>query len=528
MNIDNKPMVEFWTGLKSDYSIAAKTRFSRTRKGFNPQGSGADYHYRNESDFYRMGEIAWDIYRQDAVIGPGIDRLIDNVIQGGFVPNPMTGDESIDRDLKARFLDWAGDKNQCDLQQTHTFRGMERMALLSMLVAGDICFNPLDGHVLGNQSSGPLEALESHRLRSPTRTKRNIVHGVELDENRRRLRYWFTRESVGPDASLKLGDLQSVDAFDSQGRPNIFHCYLPSRFTQTRGVTVMAAITGSATMLDDLHMAKLVQQQQASLWAWWREKAAGTIRSPVGPAAPAVDGQQTEYVRPGMEIRTSAGEKINAWSPNIPNPEWFEQAKMITQIISVNLKLPLQVLLLDPTQTNFSGWRGAIDQARMSWKCLQASASDTFHTPIWKWKVSQFIDDDPALERAAIRDGINLFSHNWRFPRWSYIQPKEDVQTDIFRYRTGQLSISQILAERGLEWDEVSKRVVDDIAYGIEYAIEVADRLNKQYANVIDEKISWRQLMMLPNPLDADINKLLAGGSANDTESNPALLEVPE
>ncbi len=75
--------------LRQDYAAAKMNRFRRLRTGMlTTIGSGADYHYRIQSDYLRMMEYARDMDRNDAVIGQGIDRAVDNSIQGGHSRPP--------------------------------------------------------------------------------------------------------------------------------------------------------------------------------------------------------------------------------------------------------------------------------------------------------------------------------------------------------------------------------------------------------------------------------------------------------
>jgi len=47
------------------------------------------------------------------------------------------------------------------------------------------------------------------------------------------------------------------------------------------------------------------------------------------------------------------------------------------------------VFLLDASETNFSGFRGEIDQARQRWREVQSWRMGSFHGPVYEWKVRQ-------------------------------------------------------------------------------------------------------------------------------------------
>ena len=76
---------------------------------------------------------------------------------------------------------------------------------------------------------------------------------------------------------------------------------------------------------------------------------------------------------------------------------------MLLGILAVNLDLPLCVFLLDASETNYSGFRGAIDQARQRWREIQSWMMGSFHGPVYEWKVRQWAVTDSALRKAVER-----------------------------------------------------------------------------------------------------------------------------
>ncbi len=61
------------------------------------------------------------------------------------------------------------------------------------------------------------------------------------------------------------------------------------------------------------------------------------------------------------------------------------------------------MFLLDASETNYSGFRGAIDQARQRWREIQSWMMGSFHRPIYEWKVRQWAVTDATLRKAVER-----------------------------------------------------------------------------------------------------------------------------
>jgi lambda family phage portal protein len=499
---------ETFESLRADYQAAKSHRYRRRRTGVSPAGSGADYHYRSEGDYLRMMEYARDMDRNDVIVGQTIDRAVVNTIQDGFALDTRTGDEGLDRDLAALWSDWSSDPEQCDIAGELAFADMERLAFRQMIVDGDVLALP--------QRSGSLQMVEAHRLRTPSNTKRNVVHGVLLDDVRRRLEYWLTKDDIDPMKSLaRVSDTKSYPARDDQGYRMVFHMYHPRRVSQTRGVTALAPIFDVTGMFEDINFSKMIQQQVVSCFVVFRERELGfnlDVDVPRGERSTMTLADATtrtvEGLAPGMEIPGLPGEKLRMDSPNVPNPEFFPHVKLMLTLIGVNLGLPLAVVLLDPSETNFSGWRGAIDQARLGFRTNQRALIRRFHAQVYKWKVRQWAKLDPALRRVGEKDGVNLFEHRFNPPSWPYIEPLKDAAADLLRIRNTLISQRRRCGERGMDWDELSTEIVDDNAMIIRKAQKKAEELNAEFPGL---GVTWRELASLPTPDGVNV-KLSAAG----------------
>lgn len=492
-----------FAGLKADYQAAKTSRYRRSRAGVGAAGYGADYHYRSEADYLRLMELARDYDRNDGVVGQGITRLIDNVIQDGIALDPETGDQALDADLKARWDAWAEDPDACHSAQEMDFHALERLALRSVIVDGDVFFLPL--------RDGQLQPVEAHRCRTPSNTTRNVVHGVLLDDQRRRLEYWFTRDEIDPLRPVqRVADMRTYRARDAEGARQVLHIYNPKRLSQTRGVTALAPIADFVGLHDDIEFAKLVQQQVASCFAVLRSRSidyGGPSSGPqYGERESEVQGDGSvriiDQIAPGMEIAGAPGETLSGFSPAVPNPEFFEQARLVLTFVAVNLHIPLAVLLLDPSMTNFSGWRGAIDQARIGFRQIQQWLTASFHRHVYRWKVRQWLAEDAALRSAAGR-GVRVDGHHWNSPTWAYIEPYRDAAADLLRVRNWLISPRRLHAERGREWREIVDETVADNALLVRRAVEEARAINTTL-DAEETPIQWRELLSLHQPVPAE------------------------
>lgn len=499
---------EAWEGMRADYAAAKVSRFRRRRTGISSMGSGADYHYRNESDFLRIMEYARDMDRNDAIVGQMVDRAVQNIIQGGLTPDPKTGDPELDKQIKLRWADWASDARQCSVDGELVYRDLEKLALRQMFVDGD------DFTLLGEE--GDLQLIEAHRCRTPQRTRQNCVHGVLMDDQRKRLQYWFTKEDIDPMMAVaRMSDITPVEAFDADGYRNVLHLRNIKRVTQTRSVSAFAPVFDLLGMHEDLQFAKLVQQQVTSCIGIIRNRDANFKGGAVDAyGANTTDTWATtaqrrliEEISPGMELRGLPGEQISGFSPNVPNAEFFQQMRTILQLIGINLGMPLVLLLMDASDTNFSGWRGAMDQARMGFRDMQQHMIDHWECPIYLWKLRQWAREDSAMRaRLPVELGggarttarASLLVHEWNAPRWPYIQPLQDSQADQLRQEALQSSPRRIHGGLAQDWNDVIDETVEDNGYAILKAAEKAKELNGK-PELAGANLTWREVLFLIN-----------------------------
>lgn len=480
-------LIEDFGSLKSDYVGAIPSRFRRNRIGLF--GSG-DSHYANEFLFIRTREFVRDMDRNDFVIGQIVDRACDNQVQQGFLCKPDTGDSKINKDLLARWNDWAEDPEQCDLSGEFTFAHLEWLTTRAEFIDGDIFVIPTD--------EGSLQVVEADRCRRPANTTRNVVHGVLLDERRRKIEYWFSKNQLNPyDRIYRVTDMEKVPTRDSEGFRQVFQIFNPTRVSQTRGVSAFHAVFDICGMVEDVNFATLVKQQMAACLTAFLERGdayGADLTTGERRKDPLDDGTYaiTEGISPGQFIRGKKGEKLNLLSPNIPGNEFFSHMRFLLTVIGVNIGMPLLLVTLDSKEGNFSSIRVILDQAHLSFRRQQHRRMGQLHRPTYEWKVRQWLSEDPALRSAAQKSKIDIFRHDWKPPSWPYLQPLHDAQANKVRAENLQDSPSQIAADNGRDFADVVRETVADNSMAVRKAIKAAERLKKEFPNV---QLTWRDIL---------------------------------
>lgn len=490
---------------RSDYDAASPSRFRKRLTGL--YGTG-DAHYATERKYFEVVEYCRAAERNDPLIRPALGMVVNQIVQGGFGYEPKTGDDTLDDEIREWHQEWAGDASAVDLAGQHSFASTEKMVLRSVIRDGDIIVLPTE--------EGMLQFCECERMKSPARTQRNMVHGVEMNEYRRPVRYWLTKGRVDPlDRIERISDLQSYPAYDEEGYPQVFHVYEPDRVTQARGVSAFIAAQIKLGVADDIDFALLVKEQIAACLAATIESKDGSYsddtRMGQRSTLQGAGGEEQifEELKPGIVKRMPPGKTLKYHSPQVPSAETMQHLARTIQVIGLQVGLPLVMMLLDASETNFSGFRGAVDTARSMWREWQRGLARRYHSPLATWRLRWAMGRGDAwgrgLKRQADKLGLAFFRHEWHYPSWKHIQPREDATARALRLSTAQISPRRSCAEDSLEWPKVAMEIVQDNELLIGHAIEAATRLNQKAGAPV---VHWRDLTN---------RDLYAGGSVTDS-----------
>jgi capsid protein len=167
INNQTGTILDQFAELKADYNIGKTSRYKRTKTGIVTTGSHSDYHYRTEAAYFGAIESAREMTRNNPLVMQGVRRFVANVVGRGFVLDADSGDKGIDEVNSYRWAEWAGSRGACDDQGEQDFHSLEKLTLQHVVIDGDLCHLP--------NRDGALEAMESHRLRTPRRTSSRLI-----------------------------------------------------------------------------------------------------------------------------------------------------------------------------------------------------------------------------------------------------------------------------------------------------------------------------------------------------------------
>jgi capsid protein len=505
----------------ADYDALRGGPLVRQRTGLAPLGSGADWHLRYEIQHLRLAELARDVRRNDMFVGQGVSRLVDNILQGGPTVDPQTGNDEANSILLDGWQEWGEEKTLCHSLQTMNWSQMRRVSLDSMIVDGDI-FQVM-------QQDGSANLLESHRVRKPQNTVRNVVFGILKDDQGRPQEVWFTLENLQPAQQLNnVGATRPIPIRDAEGYEQVMQIVDRVRATQTRGVTKFAPIFKPTTLIDDTVYAQLVKEQVQSCITFLRERPQTSgVQIEAGTAGEAqVITGDSSYARllqnlfPGLEIAGNPGELLKAFVPAVAGADFINFSMLILCILAVNLDTPIEVFLLDSSRGNFASMRANMMQARLAWQRFQRLQIDCQERPTYLWRV-RALYEERSKRGARLRylcetdKSIDLRRHNWHLPEWEYLDPLKDVTAGAMELATGQTSPRRLANRLQVPWSQLAREIPEDRLMLAKNAALAARAFNDEFkADGFTADWTWFAPQALPTGVTMQIN---AGASADES-----------
>lgn len=481
------------------YRAAEPSKYRSQQHGL---GGTADLHTLYGADLWRMRETVRAFERDHALLAQIVDRALDQVLGNGLQVDPQTGDAEVNAKAAALWADWSNDPDRCDFSGRFALDEIVRLALRHRWIDGD-------SFILLDAASGALRLVEPDRVETASTATTTriegrevyVIHGVEIDRQTDRiLAYHFLKELPLNYRGWKAPAVGSIDLLRVPS-DQVIHVYQPGRVTQHRGVTAFHAVFDRISLLEDIEFAELVKLQVAGCIAGFIESdydiSLGSRSTETG------SDNETELTfdefSPGMIARLPRGAKMNPFSPAVTTLDTQQQKRQIMREIGLAVGLPLELTLLDHSDSSFSANRATLESYKRTARNIQRWLARTLHSRVYAWKVRQWVASGQLPNLPTIT------KHGIHFPEWSYLDPQKEATADKLRVDSNLASLRQVVAERGRDIDDVAREIAEDRADMIRQAKAQADQLAKEGI----EGITWRDLL---GPVGA--NGRQAGGQA--------------
>lgn len=366
--------------------------------------------------------------------------------------------------IEDSWWEW-GKKEHCTIAGDMSWLSAEHMALNTVAVDGETIWRKVRGPEAGNKWNFALQPIHTDRI--DTNLNRRLEGGSTI-------RMGIERDAAGRKQAVWLYDSDPTDTLQGPGglaskrypAGDFIHLYLPRRIGQTRGFPWAAAVMMRIKMLAGYEEAEIEAARAAAC-----KMAFLTKTDPSGYTGEnAETGGKYMDAEPGMLEELPVGLDVKVVDWNHPNAVYDSFVKASIRGMACGLNVSYPNLANDYGSVNFSSGRMARLEETEFWKLIQTWLTSCFHAEIYKeWLTMSLLSGAISVELASgkmISLPASKFEkfkeHNWHPRRWAWVDPTKEVSAKIMELNSGLTSISRVLAEQGVDRDELFDEIQDD------------------------------------------------------------------
>lgn len=381
----------------------------------------------------------------DNPIAHGIlNRLVDNVVGKGFTLRATSSNADFNREVEERFY-WQSDT--FDIRGLMSWPDLQRDAYRSYERDGDF------GTALVNDRGlSRLQPVSSHQIETPDTkqaagTPQRMFDGVECDTVGRPVRFWVRTQD-------EYGKRQFAPV---QARDFVFLSRI-KRTNQVRGETCLAQIFPYLEQLDGYVDAVVVAARMAAVFGLIFKDSPAKYAA--GPTVMNSQGQQQMVVtlengQIKLVGKEGSVQQVDAKQPMNQTPDFI---RMMLRLIGLPVDMPLELTLMDFSQTNYASARGSLLQFYRAMGARQEFFKRVYLSRVFRWWIAREINagtfSTPAPE--------DYLSHDWIAHGWQWVDPVKELQAALLEADMGVNSLTNIAASQGRDFmDTLAERAAE-------------------------------------------------------------------
>lgn len=428
-----------------------------------------------------------DLFRNDPVTRSVVNSLVTNVVGKGLTPQSILPYERLGitvekaRELQDQiewlFFEWAKDAHY---RNQFTFDNLQAMAVRSLVKTGEFIHLPiLEKHPRpGCRFRLRLQEIDPRRLKTPfgRMYDPHFHDGIEVDETGIPIAYWIfsprSQLETVLEETYSEEDFLRYPAILRLGRKGIFHVFSTEEDEQFRGSSALSPVVSFLRNFTDSIDNELLAQVVASsfpIFIALENGVEGGLPDYVKEESFSTEEEKRFYqdVQGGGQILYgNAGEKPEVLENARPSANFQTFCTLLLRMIGASFELPYEAITKDFSKTNYSSARAALLEAYRVYDSYRHNLINQYCQPIFSMVLEEaylsgFIDL-PCTVQEFYRDKSLWTNARWVAPARGYIDPQKEAQANIALLEAGLISRSEIIAERGGDFDEVVQRLADE------------------------------------------------------------------
>jgi lambda family phage portal protein len=396
--------------------------------------------FRNRWRLTRLRDRSRELERNNPLACGLLDRVVENVVGTGMRVQARTSVPDFNKQVEEL---WAGWADKADYRQRFSFNQLQSLVYRSYLRDGDV------GVALMNDGYYPkLWAVEGDWIDTFSggyNPGSNLVDGIQFD----------------PTGNFPVAF--NVLAFDSNGFPKEGQfaardfIFLPRdrRLHDVRGEPCFSQVLDLFDQIDGYREATVVAARIAACAAMLIKQNTAPTQYGNLPTTANSQGNQQKILtmEPGQVHYLNPGEEVSQFAPQHPQQVFSDFIRTLVRFVGLTVGLPLEILMLDFSKSNYSNARAALLQLQRAAKPQQDMFIRRFLSRVYQWRISLWVKDGSLKVPEAIRD--TYWKHQWIPNGWAWVDPLKDLQAAALAVDYGFDTVGNMAMQRGHDFDEL-------------------------------------------------------------------------
>jgi lambda family phage portal protein len=366
-----------------------------------------------------------------------------------------------------QFEEWAS--GECDAEGKKAWAGMQKLAFEEMAGIGESLLLRVDDNSPGRIVPLCYQLLEAEQIdewrdHEPNKSgsRKRCVRGIEIDGNNRPVAYWLYDDNPH-DASFGAQASKRVPA------EKVIHNFIPTRASQTRGISWMTSIMQTARDVDwylgnELTAAAL----GALLTAYIKRQNGGNGSGLIGGASQGQDANNPFKLGRGAIAELGPNDEVGTVESKRPNRDAGPFIKLLLGMQAMGAGLSPLRLTRDYSQSSYTSARGAHLDDQAYFVVLQEWFA---HMCVLRVR-REFMRQAVALGRLKSVTARLFLRNERRYQRVSLqppgreqLDPEAETEAAAGRLRAGLSTFQEECAKRGKHWRKVARQRARENAY---------------------------------------------------------------
>lgn len=357
--------------------------------------------------------------------------------------------------VESMFAIWS-EAGNCETSGKLSFNDLCRLVAKTLARDGEVLMRRVRNRKF--EFGYKLQLLDIDRLdilHNENLSNGNVVRmGVEMDTFGAPVAYWLLKRHPGEYMQQDTGAQMRERVPENE----IFHIFTPERPEQTRGFPWMAASLMRLKMMDGYEEAAITAARNGA-------SKMGFFTSPDGDARPLSDGQDgdagefTTTAEPGTFDVIPQGYTFQSYNPEYPTQNYDVFLKECLRGIASGWGVAYNSLANNLENVNFSSIRSGVIEERDNWMAIQDSLIQQWLRPMaYDLVASSLLMGKIVMSNgSALPSGklLKFRAHSWQGRRWSWVDPRADIEASITAIKSGLTSPQVVCAQQGLALDDV-------------------------------------------------------------------------